>query len=220
MRMVAGDTTFKKIHFYKANLADVEQTKATWERIVSDHGQVHILVNNHAICQGKRVEELNIERFKLTMDINFNSYVHLAMLFLAQNGTKNEAEASRFHLVNVNSIAGHMTCQRNSDYSASKFALTGFTEALRQELEFKGSPVKMTNFYPYYIDTGLFEGFSPTMRFILPTLKAEKVTRRMHQAIMAEEKEVYIEPIIWWLKNVMQFVPLALKTRCSQILVG
>jgi len=34
-------------------------------------------------------------------------------------------------MVNVSSIAGHMTCQRNSDYSASKFALTGFIEALR-----------------------------------------------------------------------------------------
>lgn len=113
-----------------------------------------------------------------------------------------------------------MTCQRNSDYSASKFALTGFTDALRQELEFKNSPVKMTNFYPYYIDTGLFEGFQPTMGWILPTLKAEKVTRRMHQAIMAEEKEVYIEPIIWWLKNITACFPLSIKNRLSKVLVG
>ena len=220
LKQVAGDVNFKNVHFYKANLADLEQTKATWERILRDHGVVHILVNNHAICQGKRVDELSIERFKLTMDINFNSYVHLTMLFLDQVGIAEEREADRFHLCNVNSIAGHMTCQRNSDYSASKFALTGFTDALRQELEFKGSPVKMTNFYPYYIDTGLFEGFKPTMRFIMPTLKAEKVTRRMHQAIMAEEKEVYIEPIIWWLKNVTHFMPLALKTRLARLLVG
>lgn len=51
----------------------------------------------------------------------------------------------------------------------------------------------MTNFYPYYINTGLFEGFKPTMRLILPTLDAHKVTKRMHQAIMCEEKEVFID---------------------------
>ena len=78
----------------------------------------------------------------------------------------------------------------------------------------------MTNFYPYFIDTGLFEGFKPTMRFILPTLKAEYVTKRMHEAIMAEEKEVYIAPIIWWLKNLIQFLPLSVRNFVSTLLVG
>ena len=50
----------------------------------------------------------------------------------------------------------------------------------------------MTSIYPYYIDTGLFEGFKPPIRFIVPTLKTEYTTKRMYDAIMAEEKEVYI----------------------------
>ena len=122
---------FKNMHFYKANLADVQGTKELWGNITQDHGPVHILINNHAVCLGKTVEEHSIERFKLTMDINFHSYVHLCMLFLEQPAIKNLAECQRFHLCNVNSIAGHVTCQRNSDYSASKFALTGFTDSLR-----------------------------------------------------------------------------------------
>lgn len=84
----------------------------------------------------------------------------------------------------------------------------------------KGSPVKLTNFYPYYIDTGLFEGFKPTMRWILPTLQADKVTRRMFQAIMQEEKEVFIEPIIWWIKLLLQLVPLSLRNKALNLLVG
>ena len=133
------------------------------------------------------------------MDINFSSYVHLSMLFLAQSEI-NTANSDRYHLVNVNSIAGHVTCSRNADYSASKFALTGFSDSLRQELELDKSLVKMTNFYPYYINTGLFAGFKPVLRWILPTLRADEVTKRMYTAIMAEEKEVYIDPIIWYLK--------------------
>ena len=67
------------------------------------------------------------------MDINFMSYVSLMMLFMKQNEIKTAGQ-HRFQLVNVSSIAGHMTSSRNSDYSASKFALTGFLDALRQEL--------------------------------------------------------------------------------------
>ena len=131
IKALTGDMNFKNMHFYKANLADVSGTKELWQQITQDHGPVHILVNNHAVCLGKTVEEQTIERFKLTMDINFHSYVHLCMLFLEQPAIKNLAEGHRFHLCNVNSIAGHVTCQRNSDYSASKFALTGFTDSLR-----------------------------------------------------------------------------------------
>lgn len=184
VREAAGDAAFKGVHFMRANLADKASTETTFERILSEFGPVHVLVNNHARCQGKRVDEMSIEQFKLTMDINFHSYVHLTMLFLGQPALKEAAAAKKtpqgFHLVNVNSIAGHATCQRNSDYSASKFALTGFTDALRQELYRSGSPVSMTNFYPYYIDTGLFEGFKPALGWLIPTLKAEKVARRMH----------------------------------------
>ena len=110
IKTVAGLATFKRVHFYKANLASVEDTERVWQRILEAHGPVHILVNNHARCIGKRFEDVSIDAFKLTMDINFHSYVHLAKLFLAQPGTKEEALASRFHLVNVNSIAGHMSC--------------------------------------------------------------------------------------------------------------
>ena len=215
IKTVAGCATFKNIHFYKANLADTQVISDLWGRIRNDHGPVHILVNNHAICRGKRVSELTIEQFKLTMDINFNSYVQLCMLFLGQQEINHPLEGQRFHLANVNSIAGHMTCQRNSDYSASKFALSGFTDALRQELEISGSPVKMTNFYPYYINTGLFEGFQPAMGWIMPTLKADKVTRRMHQSIMCEDKEVFIEPIVWWLKIATSMLPLSLRNKMT-----
>mgnify|MGYP000057619743 CR=1 FL=1 len=77
-----------------------------------------------------------------------------------------------------------MTSARNSDYSASKFALTGFVDALRQEIN--GGPIALTNFYPYYINTGLFEGFKPKLGLIIPTLDAAYVVETMYNAIMSE----------------------------------
>lgn len=119
------------------------------------------------------------------MDINFMSYVSLMMLFLAQPELKT-APKHCFHIVNVSSIAGHLTCCRNSDYSASKFALNGFVEALRQELNTDLPNIALTTFYPYYINTGLFEGFKPKLGMILPTLEASYVVDVMYNSIMSE----------------------------------
>ena len=74
---------------------------------------------------------MSIGQFKLTMDINFNACVQLSMLFTQQKQAADLDTAHRFHLVNVNSIAGHLTCKWNTDYVASKFALTGFCDGLR-----------------------------------------------------------------------------------------
>lgn len=106
----------------------------------------------------------------MTMDVNFMSYVSLMMLFLRQAELKN-APMHRYHIANVCSIAGHMTCVRNSDYSASKFALVGFVDALRQELYVEMPHVALTTFYPYYINTGLFKGFKPFLAIFLPMLE-------------------------------------------------
>ena len=228
VKKASGDVTFKGIHFYKTNLANHDDIEHLWKTITAEHGEIHILINNAARCIGKRVDELSIQQVKLTMDINFHSYIHLSMLFMHQEGLKNrkDTKKTRFHLVNVSSIAGHMTCQRNSDYSASKFALNGFIEALRQEVEnndstrFNGPSYKITTFYPYFINTGLFEGYKPKMSYILPTLDAHYVVNRMYNAILAEEKEVYIRGVIFWLKCITAMLPLFLRDWLSHVLVG
>lgn len=66
---------FEKISFYKCNLADAGFTANLWSKLVKEHGPIHILVNNAARVLGRRVDELSLEQVKLTMDINFHSYV-------------------------------------------------------------------------------------------------------------------------------------------------
>ena len=79
-----------------------------------------------------------------------------------------------------------MSCSRNSDYSASKFALNGFLEALRQELNTDMPQISLTTFHPYYINTGLFAGFKPKLALLIPTLEAGYVIDVMYHAIMSE----------------------------------
>ena len=73
------------VKFYKCDLALPEQIEAVWKRIPKP---VNLLVNNAAVCLGKRVDEMRHSEVRRTMDINFNSYVHLSMLFLAQRAVK------------------------------------------------------------------------------------------------------------------------------------
>lgn len=226
VKKAAKDPAFKHIHFYRANLANAAEVEDFWARITAEHGPIHVLVNNAARCLGKRVDELSLQQVKLTMDINFHSYVQLIMLFQAQQALQGR-ERTDFHLVNVSSIAGHLSCQRNSDYSASKFALNGFVDALRQEVEcnydrkrFNRPPYVITNVYPYFINTGLFEGFEPRLRFLLPTLDSQYVVDRIYNAILAEEREVYIRGIIFYLKSVNLILPLSVRNWANNLLVG
>lgn len=69
----------------------------------------------------------------------------------------------------------------------------------------------MTNFYPYYINTGLFTGFKPLLDYVLPTLDQHYVADRMYEAIMAEEKEVFIQSFLFWFKILTMLLPLWVK---------
>lgn len=79
----------------------------------------------------------------------------------------------------------------------------------------------MTNFYPYYINTGLFKGFNPMLGTFVPMLRTDYVVRRMYQAILAEEKEVYIPSIIELMKDIfLTLLPRSLANMIAHELVG
>ena len=143
-----------------------------------------ILINNAARVQGKRLKDMNMDDFRKSIETNLLAYVHLSKLFLEQEDLVVEGSPHpALHLVNVNSIAGHCACQANSDYCASKYGIHGFTDALRHELPFYGDGKrcpKMTNFYPYYVNTGLFKGFAPLLGLLVPMLDTEYVAKRMY----------------------------------------
>lgn len=204
-----GGSDFTHFTFYKVDVSQTADVEKTWADIINKFGQVHILINNAAIAMGKRVDELKIGDVQEMMNINFVAYTHFIIMFLGQSCLKT-APMHRFQIVNIGSIAGHMACSRNSVYCASKYAITGFVDALRQEL-LSQPQIALTNFYPYYINTGLFSGFKPLIDFILPTLDKNNVADRMYEAIMAEEKEVFIQSFIFWFKVLTSLLPLWIK---------
>lgn len=111
------------------NVADLAQMRQFASDVVAQHGRVTHLINNAGVSLAGTVEEVSIADIEWLMSINFWGTVYGVKLFLP---ILREQPAA--HIVNVSSIFGMIAPPGNAAYSASKFAIRGFTEALGHEL--------------------------------------------------------------------------------------
>lgn len=118
------------------------------EDIASEHGHVDIVINNAGVATGAPVEETNYEDIEWLMGINFWGVVYGTMEFLPLL-----RKAQQGHLVNISSIFGMVGIPTQSAYNAAKFAVRGYTEALRQEMA--GSNVHVCCVHPGGIKTNI-----------------------------------------------------------------
>jgi len=114
------------------------------------HGRVSILVNNAGVALGGRFEEVSADDFAWLMRINFDAVVALTRELLPVLGRE-----PRARIVNVSSIFGIVAPPGQTAYCAAKFAVRGFSESLRHELEMSGSPVGVTVVHPGGVRTGI-----------------------------------------------------------------
>lgn len=92
-------------------------------------GAAHIIVNNAGVAVSQTVEEISYEDFEWIMGINFWGVVHGTKAFLPQ--IRKNAEGA---VVNISSVFGLFAVPTQGSYNAAKFAVRGFTEALRHEM--------------------------------------------------------------------------------------
>jgi butyryl-CoA dehydrogenase len=118
--------------------------------VVEDHGQVNLVVNNAGVALGANIETMTYEDFEWLMSINFWGVVYGTKAFLPHLKAANEG-----HIVNLSSVFGLISIPSQSAYNAAKFAVRGFTDALRMELEIEGSTVSCTTIHPGGIKTNI-----------------------------------------------------------------
>jgi NAD(P)-dependent dehydrogenase (short-subunit alcohol dehydrogenase family) len=123
----------------------------TWaDSVVSDHGRVNIIVNNAGVGLGATVESMSYEDFEWLMGINFWGVVYGTKAFLPHLKASGEG-----HVVNVSSVFGLVSVPSQAAYNAAKFAVRGFSDALRMELEIEVAPVSVTTIHPGGIKTNI-----------------------------------------------------------------
>ena len=98
------------------------------ERVVSQWGTIDILINNAGISMRALVQDVSMDTLKTVMDINFWGTVY------ATHAALPHIKAVKGGIIGISSIAGYRGLPVRTGYSASKFAMNGFLEALRTEL--------------------------------------------------------------------------------------
>jgi short-subunit dehydrogenase len=134
----------------KVDVAKREQVHAWADSVAKELGAVHVIVNNAGVALGATIEDTSYEDFEWLMNINFWGVVHGTKAFLPHLKAAGEG-----HIVNISSVFGLIAVPTQGAYNAAKFAVKGFTEALRQELEVEGSPIGVTSVHPGGIKTNI-----------------------------------------------------------------
>ncbi len=137
-------------HVAAVDVAQRERVFAWADEVAAHHGGVNVIVNNAGVSLTVAISELALGDFEWLMNINFWGVVHGTQAFLPHLIRSGEG-----HVVNVSSIFGVMAVPTQGAYNAAKFAVKGFTEALRMELILEQRPVGVTCVYPGGIATNI-----------------------------------------------------------------
>ena len=128
------------------DVSDEQAVKSFAEDVVARHGRVTLLINNAGVALVGNFEELALDDLRWLMGINFWGTVYGVSYFLPIL-----KQQPRAQIVNLSSVFGLIAPVGQSAYSASKFAVRGFTEAIRHELE--GTSVFVSCVHPGGIHT-------------------------------------------------------------------
>jgi len=139
-----------KVSTHIFDVTDRAMSAAWPQAVVAQHGRVTVLVNNAGIAVGGTFDQVDAADFDQLMEINFAAPVRLTRAFLPLLGREQAAQ-----IVNVSSILGIVATPGQTAYCASKFALRGFSESLRQELTAAESPVGVTLVHPGGVRTAI-----------------------------------------------------------------
>ncbi|MRD46355.1 SDR family oxidoreductase [Caenimonas koreensis] len=136
-----------------ADVLDVADRAAfiAWASKTRDaFGNVHMIFNNAGVALSASAEHTTPADFEWLMGINFWGVINGTQAFLPHLRASGQG-----HIVNISSLFGIMAMPGSSAYNASKFAVRGYTEALRMELELEGAPVSVTCVHPGGVGTNI-----------------------------------------------------------------
>lgn len=137
----------------KADRLDVTERaafEAYADTVVEHFGVVNQIYNNAGIAYAGNVEVSQYKDIERVMDVDFWGVVNGTKVFLPHLIASGDG-----HVINISSVFGLFSVPGQAAYNAAKFAVRGFTEALRQEMMLSGHPVKVTTVHPGGIKTGI-----------------------------------------------------------------
>ena len=146
-----------KVFGYPFDVTAPDQVEAARGRLNEERGAIDVLINNAGVVYGGGFSEVPLAQHRATIAVNLVGVITVTHVFLPDLLARPEG-----HIVNIASAAAVLALPRATTYAASKWALLGFSESLREELRQQGRHrVRVTAVCPSYIATGLFAGARP-----------------------------------------------------------
>ncbi|WP_277350416.1 SDR family NAD(P)-dependent oxidoreductase [Psychrobacter sp. Pi2-52] len=139
------------------DVSDNTAVEAWADSVMAEHGKVNFVFNNAGVALYSTVEGSSISELEWVMNINFWGVVYgtKAFLPLIKNSVKQSQFGEHGHIINISSLFGLTAQPSQSAYNSSKFAVRGFTESLRQELNIQNCGVSATCIHPGGIKTNI-----------------------------------------------------------------
>jgi short-subunit dehydrogenase len=145
-----GKSSKQKVSIHRVDVSDPNQIADFALAAVATHPGLNIVINNAGVALFGQFNEIDQAQMDWLMNINFWGVVHSTRAFLPHLARQRAA-----HIVNLSSIFGIIAPPGQTAYAAAKFAVRGFSEALRHELQMAASPVRLSVVHPGGVATNI-----------------------------------------------------------------
>lgn len=164
-----------RVTLSRVDVADRSAVEAWAEATVRAHERVSLVFNNAGVALSAAIVDMSYEDLEWLMGINFWGVVHGTKSFLPHL-----LEAGEGHIVNISSVFGIIAVPGQAAYNAAKFAVRGYTECLREELDLMEAGVSATSVHPGGIKTNIARA-SRVRGTALGEMSAEEAAQRFEQ---------------------------------------
>ena len=173
----------------RLDVTEREAFQAYADQINEYFGKVNQIYNNAGIAFTGDIEISQFKDIERVMDVDFWGVVNGTKAFLPHLIASGDG-----HIINVSSLFGLMSMPGQAAYNSAKFAVRGFTEALRQEMALNGHPVKVTSVHPGGIKTAIARN-GTTAEGVDPTAQAKFFDKRLASTSPQRAAEIILEAV-------------------------
>jgi short-subunit dehydrogenase len=199
-----------------ADLKDEAQAKRSVEHAIEHFGRIDVLINNAGVIEVGPIEDLSVEAFRSSMVTNFFAALYVTHAALPHMLQRNRTRPAA--IVNICSIGGKVAVPHLLPYTASKFALVGFSEGLHAELRHKG--IRVTTVCPGLMRTGghvhakfagnrkkeeLWFNLGATTPIVAASVR--RAANHIYNAVARGRAEITITPQAWFAARATGLAP-------------
>lgn len=189
-----------RIVSFKCDLSNEEELLKLLKLIKLKMGIPTIIINNAAIRQNEKFENLSIHRIKQIIQVNTISILLILKFFLNKD--------KKCYVINISSVLGLISPSNLSIYSLTKSSIVSLHDTLTHE--YKNSNVRFLLVLPGQLNTRLFNDVKPPKQFFAPVLNSLKLSKEILNKLEKGERGILFTPFYTNFIPILKFLPFTI----------